>query len=214
MKRKSLRVIGVMVLMVLCGFWTGCDDGGSSGLSNKDPGNNDINTVVAFGDSITQGNHCQCHSYPSRLGGLIGKRVINTGIAGSRVKDGVSRAPSVIRTYRPGFFLILYGVNDVIHGSDPSAIINGLSQMVAICREHNVVPVLATYPMPITDHEVFGGPTLVLNAEIRTLAKAVGVRCVDLEREFEANPAWYLSDGLHPNDAGTQVITMAFADLF
>jgi len=24
----------------------------------------------------------------------------------------------------------------------------------------------------------------------------------------------YLSDGLHPNDAGTQIIAMAFADLY
>ena len=214
MKRISVRITLVMTLVALCGFWTGCDSGGSSGLTNKDPGNNDLNTVVAFGDSITSGYLCPYPSYPSRLGGMIGKRVINTGIPGSRVRDGVSRAPSVIRAHHPAFFLILYGVNDVIHGRDPSAIINGLSQMVAICRENNVVPVLATYPMPITDHEIFGGPTLVLNAEIRVLAKAVGVRCVDLEREFEANPAFYLPDGLHPNDAGTQVIAMAFADLF
>lgn len=214
MKRISVRITLVMTLVALCGFWTGCDSGGSSGLTNKDPGNNDLNTVVAFGDSITQGNHCPCASYPSRLNGMVDKRFINSGIAGSRVKEGVSRAPSVIRAHQPAFFLILYGVNDVIHGSDPSAIINGLSQMVAICRENNVVPVLATYPMPITDHGVFAGPTLVLNAEIRTLAKTVGVRYVDLEREFEANPAFYLRDGLHPNDAGTQVIAMAFADLF
>ena len=214
MKRKSLRFTSVMMLVALSVFWVGCDSGGSSGLSNKNPGNNDVNTVVAFGDSITAGSSCPCLSYPSRLGGMIDKRVINTGIPGSRVKEGVGRTQSVINRHHPAFFLILYGINDVIHGGDPAMIINALSQMVAICRENNVVPVLATYPTMLWDHEVFAGTTYVLNAEIRTLAKAVGVRCVDLELEFAANPAFYMPDGLHPNDAGTQVMAMAFADLF
>ena len=51
------------------------------------------------------------------------------------------------------------------------------------------------------------------------------MRCVDLEREFAgpADPATGIAgterslmndDGLHPNDAGTQVMALAFADLF
>ena len=215
MNAIGLRRLSWVGVMAGCLFWAGCDDGGGGGgLNNKDPGANDLNTVVAFGDSITLGNHCNCASYPSRLNGMIGKRVVNAGESGSRATESVGHTRSLINAHHPAFMLILYGINDVIHGADPARIVNALSQMVAICRENQVVPVLATYPMPVTDHEPFAGPTLVLNAEIRSLARALGVRYVDLEREFEANPEFYHPDGLHPNDAGTQLMALAFADLF
>ena len=60
------------------------------------------------------------------------------------------------------------------------------------------------------------------------IASANGIRCVDLEKEFSTgydntdpirsrpivDPTLYMPDGLHPNDAGTQVMALSFADLF
>lgn len=192
----------------------GCNDGGGGGLKNKDPGNNDINVVVAFGDSITRGSECPCTPYPARLGPQIGKLVYNTGVPASRAVDNVSRTQTAIDRYRPGFMLILYGVNDVIHSYEIDSILSALDRMVAICKENQVVPVLATYPEPIEGRALFGPRTLQLNQGIRALAKKNGIKLVDLEREFRANPEWYEPDGLHPNDAGTRVMALAFADLF
>ena len=121
---------------------------------------------------------------------------------------------------------ILYGVNDVIHGDGTSGIAAALSQMVFICKQNNVVPVLMTYPRPILGHQLFAGGTLSLNRSIRQIASAEGIKCVDLEQEFSAGsdplfPEWPTTDpnlmspdGLHPNDAGTQIIALACADLF
>ena len=68
MKGATIRGLGLAL-----GLWcmAGCDDGGGGGggLSNKNPGSNDLNVVVAFGDSLTQGNMCDCAPYPSRLAG-------------------------------------------------------------------------------------------------------------------------------------------------
>jgi lysophospholipase L1-like esterase len=211
MKLSSV-VSSVFATSLALTLW-GCG-GGDGGLTNKDPGNNDVNVVVAFGDSITQGSECPCSPYPARLPAMIGKTVVNTGIAGSTAADNVSRTQSAIDKYHPGFMLILYGVNDVIHGHGLDTITSALDQMVSICLDNHVVPVLATYPHPITGHRIFGPRTASLNALIRDLASSRGVKCVDLESEFNMNPEWYMPDGLHPNDPGTQVMALAFADLF
>lgn len=208
--KKTIRVmtvLGTCAVMAACG-------GGGGGLSNKDPGNNDVGVVAAFGDSITRGSECACAPYPARLAGMIGKGVGNFGISGSTAADNVARTQSVIDQCHPGFMLILYGVNDVIHAHGIDGIVSALSQMVDICKNNNVVPVLATYPRPITGHAVFGPRTSALNEQIRSLASAKGIHCVDLQKEFNAQPDLYEPDGLHPNDAGTQLVALAFADLF
>lgn len=201
-------------LLATCAFLTACGGGGGGGLSNSDPGNNDVGVVAAFGDSITAGSECACAPYPSRLAGLIGKSVPNFGAGGSRAGESVGRTQSVIDQCHPGFMLILYGVNDIIHGHGLDSIVSALGQMVDICKSNHVVPVLATYPRPITGHAIFGPRTVELNGMIRSLASSKGIHCVDLCGEFDANPDLYESDGLHPNDAGTQIIALAFADLF
>ncbi|MBQ7251751.1 MAG: SGNH/GDSL hydrolase family protein [Kiritimatiellae bacterium] len=194
---------------------SGCGHDGGGGLSNKDPGNNDVNAVVAFGDSITQGSECPCTPYPARLAGLTGKSVANCGISGSRASDNVSRTQSAIDKYHPGFMIILYGVNDIIHGGGAGTVAAAVGGMVSICKENHVVPILATYPLPIAGHRIFSGGTQAANAAIRSIASDNGLKCVDLEREFSGREEqWLMEDGLHPNDTGTQMMALAFADLF
>ena len=197
------------------GCCVGCDDGGGGGgLSNANPGANDRNVVVAFGDSLTQGNMCACTPYPERLAGLIGKVVVNTGVHGSAASLNVDRTQAAIDRFHPAFMLILYGVGDVIHGFGAGGAMDALADMVQICRDNHVVPVLATYPEPIAGYVGFAAQTLLLNERIRTYCGEQDVPCVDLEKEFQADPTLYESEGLHPNDAGTQIMALAFADLF
>jgi lysophospholipase L1-like esterase len=226
MKTRTIRlvVIAVSILLGLAGL-AGCG-GGDSALENSDPGINDVSKVDAFGDSVTGGGQCNCAPYPGRTSAEIGKIVYNSGKGGSRISSGVSRTQSTINQYHPGFMLILYGVNDVIHGGNVANVAAGLNQIVNICRQNNVVPVLATYPIPIKGHSLFAGGTAGLNENIRALASSAGVPLVDLEREFAdpngvsnfgfvyADPSLMMPDGLHPNDMGTQIMALAFADLF
>jgi lysophospholipase L1-like esterase len=200
---------------LMAAFLAGCSGGGGGGgLQNKDPGDNDLNVVVAFGDSITNGSECDCAPYPRRLAQIIGKSVLNTGVSATRAIESVDRTQEAIDKYQPAFMLILYGVNDIIHSSEVDSIVDALRQMVGICEANQVVAVLATYPEPIDGRALFAPRTLLLNEGIRSLAKELGVKCVDLEQEFEANPEFYESDGLHPNNEGTQLMALAFADLF
>ena len=212
MRTHRLALAWTSILAVVL---TGCGGGGGGGgLDNGDPGINDLTVVVAFGDSLTDGSACECLPYPRRLAPMIGKNVLNTGVGGAIASDDVGRTQEAIDKYHPAFMLILYGVNDLIHGYAVAGVADALDQMVGICKQNQVVPVLATYPQPINDREVFAASTLALNARIREIASARGIRCVNLEAEFAANPDLYEPDGLHPNDAGTQIMTLAFADLF
>jgi lysophospholipase L1-like esterase len=209
--RKSLK--GIVGLVGLAIMLAGCGgDGG--GLSNGDPGNNDVNVVACFGDSITMGNQCACEPYPGRLSRMIGKSCVNLGIGGSQAVENVGRCQEAIDKYHPGFMIILYGVNDIIHGGGIGGIVGALGSMVDICKANHVVPVLMTYPKPTASHIIFGARTLALNNEIRALASSKGVAKVDLQGEFSGNPEWYEPDGLHPNSAGTDAIALAVADLF
>ncbi len=211
MRRNHIQIL-ILTLWII--GLVGCGGGGGGGLSNPNPGNNDLNSVIAFGDSVTKGSECSCVPYPTRLAGHIAKTVYNTGVPASRAIENVSRTQEAIDKYPSAYMMILYGVNDVIHGDAVSSITSALSQMVAICKQNNVVPVLATYPEPILDHALFGPRTLSLNEGIRALASSEGIYVVDLESEFGADPSLYESDGLHPNSAGTEIVAIAFADLF
>ena len=149
-----------------------------------------------------------------RLATLTGKTVYNTGVGGTLASENIERAQGAIDRFHPAFMLILYGVNDLIASAEAASVLDALGQMLDICEANQVVPVLATYPQPIGNHLGFAERTLLLNEGIRQLAQARGIFCVDLEREFAADPALYEGDGLHPNEAGTVILTLAFADLF
>jgi lysophospholipase L1-like esterase len=206
----SFRVSVLALVFLLAG----CGGGSDGGLTNKNPGDNDLNVVVAFGDSITKGSECPCTPYPARLSPMIGKIVYNTGVPGSRAQNSVDRTQSAINKYRPAFMLILYGINDIIMSFGIDGTVASINQMVVICKENSVVPVLATYPLPIEGRALFAYNVSLLNDGIRQVAKAEGIKLVDLEKEFREDPSLYMGDGLHPNEAGTQIVAMAFADLF
>ena len=212
MNRIDIRSLSLALGLAV---WAGCGGGGpDNGLRNKNPGDNDVNVVAAYGDSITLGDRCECTPYPARLQELIGKTVVNAGSDGTMAIENVDRVRTVIQASRPGFLLILYGHNDITHGVQTSSIVEALRSMAEICLEEHVVPVLATYPEPTGDHAAYAPRELVFNDHVRDLARDLGVACVDLEKEFAGGEDLTIGDGLHPNDAGTQIIALAFADLF
>lgn len=221
MSRPNLfkRLPAILLCAALAGglVAAGCGGGGGGGgLSNDDPGDNDLNVVIAFGDSLTAGEVRP--AYPEILSGLIGKTVTNDGSYGSTAGAGSGRCSTVIAKRKGAYMLVLYGINDILFGRSTSQIAGSLESIVNTCRNRHVVPVLATYPIPIHGHEIFAGATYRLNNAIRDLAGRYGLECVDLEKEFldgsDPDPALYLADGLHPNAEGNQVMALAFADLF
>ncbi|HMO05948.1 MAG TPA: GDSL-type esterase/lipase family protein [Kiritimatiellia bacterium] len=211
---KSLRILMVLGLIALAGsgcFDSGSDDGDSS--SAIDFGDNDPGRVVALGDSITEGV-CVPDGppYPARLADLSGKQVINQGLCGERSGEAASRIGSVLKRYQPGYIVIFYGANDAIFALSPESVANNLRNMCNAAIANKTVPLLATC-LPMYDRYSFANATVLsYNPLIRELGKELGVKVIDLEKEFGNERSFLQSDGLHPSDAGNQVIALAVND--
>jgi lysophospholipase L1-like esterase len=196
-------------------------------------------TIVAFGDSITDGARATPDTnrrWPDLLAerlqaARIDKAVANVGIGGNRVLHHGAADNALARFDRdvlavPGVshVLVLEGINDIGGWKrDPAtapsaeALIDGFRQLIARAHANGVKLILCT----LLPYEGAGGYTpegekvrQAVNAWIRTGGEADGV--VDFERAVAdpARPGQILAaydsgDKLHPGDAGYAAMAKA-----
>lgn len=184
----------------------GCDDGDSKLGDGHDFGDNNPDLHVAMGDSITR-----LGDYPGILAGIIGKPVVNEGVPGATSGEGAARVNSVLQRHKPGFVLIMYGANDVIHQRGTDQLVANLSAMVAAARNRKTIPVIATLTPAFGGHAFMEGGIKRANERIRQLAKQESVALADVASAFDWDPTLLEGDGLHPNSAGRQRIADTFA---
>ena len=205
MQTYSIRLLMGTIMVGALTMQSGCEDDGAS--ASGDIGDNDPNVAVALGDSITQGMGVT--PYPALI---TSKQVVNAGSGGDHASGGASRVGGLLSSYNPAYLFILLGSNDAIHGGDPGAVKASLGAIVSTARENQTIPVLATIPPMIGSHGAFNDGVRAINVEIRNLASETGTALVDLEGAFGSNPTSLLdAGGLHPNQAGQQVIAASFA---
>jgi lysophospholipase L1-like esterase len=175
-----------------------------------DFGSNNTSIYVCLGDSITAEA-----GYPERLDAMLPAeaRVYNEGGPGEESAAGVSRVGGVLRRYRPGYLLILYGANDIIHGVYREETVENLRKIIRSALAAHTLPIVATVtPQPRYDvsrlYRIMG-----LNDMIIAMAAEEGVPLVDLEARFEGAGFDLFPDGLHPNAAGAQIIATAFYEV-
>jgi len=116
-----------------------------------------VESVVAFGDSITAGHPVDsrqegdgcfggCGGYEPPLQALIDQSgwkaiIYNWGVRGEVTSDGVARMDSVLEASHPQYVLLMEGTND-LWWIDPSSVVSNLFSMVTTIRQHKDVPVL------------------------------------------------------------------------
>lgn len=171
------------------------------------------NKYIAFGDSITKGyNSSDGRGYPQKLENTLNIRigpstVVNEGINGERTFGGLERIDDVLHTYNAKFILIMEGTNDV---NDISAvcstetIIFNLEQMIDKAVKFGTTPLIATLP-PRKD-DLDDRVKKDVNPAISRLAQEKGITLVDQYTKMANNKDAYMSDCLHPNDAGYELI--------
>ncbi len=187
----------------------GCNDSDDGGAS-RDFGDNDPDTVLCLGDSITTGRGASGGGYPGRLGGIVGKRVINAAVNGAQSADGASMAGGMMAAYKPGFVLILLGVNDLIHEVGADAIVGNLRSIVQQAKANSSVPILGTLTPMYESYEVFNDRIDDLNSRIRSMAGEEGADVANLNGAFGSKRELILSDGVHPSDEGHDVMAITF----
>ncbi|MGW7408527.1 SGNH/GDSL hydrolase family protein [Streptomyces sp. NPDC054833] len=187
-------------------------------------------SVVAFGDSLTDGNGSTTdanHRWPDRLAErLRGRRlgVLNAGIAGNRLlRDGVG--PSALSRLdadalsRAGVraLIVLEGINDIKgspEASDPVAFVEAYREIVTRAHAHGIRVVGATLT-PYGGYSAFTAAREAVRQKVNALIRTGGV--FDAVVDFDAvvrdpasperiRPDYDPGDHLHFNDAGMRVL--------
>jgi len=205
----------VFFLSLLAGILvvaTGCNESGSSPYgSGHDFGVNDPEVYLCFGDSLTAG-FGGVTPYPSNLATFLGRTVINRGIPGERVGAGLARLGEVLDTYKPGYCLIMEGVNDIIHNESPEYIAETLRSMIRVAKSRNVLPVISTLTPFVGEREGYNGELDIANVLIRAVASEEGVLLVDNAEVIRGRPEYVLEDGLHYTESGSIAIAASWSD--
>jgi len=181
-----------------------------SACSEKIPALNKLSSdavVVAFGDSLTYGTGAKDHeSYPEQLSQLIDREVINEGIPGELIHDGLKRLPAVLDEHQPALLILCHGGNDLLRKRNPQSIASNLTAMINEARQRGIQVVLVGVPEPAL--------FLLETAPFYTnIAKQENI---PVERkilpEIESDNS-LKSDTIHPNAAGYRKFAEALAQL-
>ena len=199
----------------------------------------EIATIMAFGDSLTEGEVAlpvsetirlavEAHnSYPTKLQAklrqayqLQSATVINEGQSGERADWAPPRLQTALSRYRPDVVLLMDGTND-LNSPDAAELshdvlaLDAIEDMLDRIAAAGADAILATIP-PIrssTDSEsaALVGP---YNAALRSIALSRGVPLVDVHAVLSSGYCQGMScigvDNLHPTVEGYELIATAF----
>ena len=192
-------------------------------------GNNTPGLYMAFGDSIAGGDFSTDRSgYRARLGRKLGDfyhqgiGVEYGGNGGGRTEVGVELIEGSLRRVRPAFTLVAFGVNDWASGAckpETCDAIPNLRQILRSVKGSNSLPVVATLTPSNTGFDSRAPVerndwVKAMNVQIKAMAPQEGALLVDVYSAFErtGSISRYMSDHVHPNDAGYELIAQAYFD--
>ena len=176
---------GSLALIILTLFIQGCGGSGGDDSQPLSPVSSE-DTILAFGDSLTEGyGVASDDSYPTVLASLSDRTVVNAGITGETTAEGLARFTNVINDTNPYLMILMEGGNDFLSLTTSRAVTKAnLSAMIDVAKGKDVQVVLLGVPDFIfnttsaslyqelaDEHElVYDGdliPTLLLTPEYR-----------------------------------------------
>jgi len=149
---------------------------------------------VAFGDSLTEGYGASPgNDYPSLLGKRLGIDIQNLGKTGETSEDGLNRVDAVV-ALKPRVALICFGGNDALQGRAVSQTTANLAQIIdRLHGEGSFVVLIGIRSASLRDRN---------ESHYKELAREKEVLYVpDMLQGLAFKPI-YMSDAIHPNDAG------------
>jgi lysophospholipase L1-like esterase len=152
--------------------------------------------VVAFGDSLTAGYQIgEADSYPAQLAKLIDRPIVNRGVSGDTVADGLARLDRDVLAENPRIVILSLGANDMLRRQPIDDTFANLRVIVDRVQSRGAMVILIGvegYPMVHGDY----------GTRYRDLAKETGcVYVPDMLDDVFGDPR-LMYDQIHPNAAG------------
>lgn len=159
--------------------------------------------IICFGDSLTSGTGAPPEeSYPARLSGLIGRPVINAGLAGDTTSRALTRLERDVLAKSPGMVLITLGGNDLKNGVDKKTAFRNLRKIVETIQARDALVVIGGLKVPFWDRGYA--------AEYEKLAEETGAVLVPNILGGIMGNHKLMHDRIHPNSAGYAVMAEKF----
>lgn len=167
-------------------------------------------TVVAFGDSITEGYGLPYeYSYTAQLEKLLHKsgypkaQVFNQGVSGFTSVDGVANLPRVL-SLQPDVVIVEFGANDARKLIPPNVLKENLLYIISELQSRGIVVVFAGVKMPFDFAGEYG---MKMENVFHEVAKEKNVLFIpNILEGIAFNPDRVQKDALHPNEKGQSMI--------
>lgn len=174
--------------------------------------------IAAIGDSIIYGYPYEpASSWFNLAAERFNIDYINRGINGDTTDGMLSRFDSDILRYKPSHVIIMGGTNDAYAGIAVNQVINNIQAMVQLAFENAIFPCIG---LPIPCNELAEEKLLgQYREEMRQIARANNIEIIDFHKSMvddsgvniKAGLHW---DGVHPNNAGYEVMAGVAAKFF
>jgi acyl-CoA thioesterase I len=206
------KYYGVAILLCLLLVFSGCEEQSkpATQTSAETERTADLKTIVAVGDSLTEGyGVAEENAYPARLERRLKAaglpwRVINAGISGETSSGLLSRVDWTL-SLKPDIAILVTGANDGLRGIDPALIESNIDRIVTRFKALGVTVILGGMQI---------SPNLGTNytAAIRVLYPRLAAKhdlllipffLAGVAAEAHLNQA----DGIHPTAEGYRIVT-------
>ncbi len=195
MTRKRKLLIAIGAIIIIFGAWFLIFRTNEPEILNR---NSKGTTIVAFGDSLISGfGSTNDYDFVSLLSQRVGQPIINLGVNGNTTSDGLARISKALDK-DPKIVILLLGGNDYLKKVPIDKTFENLDLMVkAIQKQGSMVLLLGVRGGLLTD---------IFADRFEEFAETHKVAFVPNVLDGLIAKNKYMSDAVHPNDAGHKEI--------
>jgi acyl-CoA thioesterase-1 len=206
---KAFKTLTIFTIVVTALVYGCGEEATTSTKLQTEPEKNFEGTIVAVGDSLTEGLGIEEElAYPAvlekKLRGLgYPYQVINAGISGETSSGTLSRIKWIL-TLNPDIVILVIGANDGFRGIDPDLIKANIEKIVREFKIRNVTVVLGAMKMVQNLGREYTTAFEKIYPEVAQ-SEAIILTPFFLDG-VAANPKLNQTDGIHPTAEGYRVI--------